>query len=121
MLSQTAKRILLALVLAVACVHPIEAAEQRLGFAVSVEGGGFFLNPVVSKLLVSEVDKGSIAEAAGMRTGDQIIQIDGKNIAGLRALELRGYMKLNPGETRLLRLKHADGTEADARITRPKG
>jgi hypothetical protein len=29
-------------------------------------------------------------------------------------------MKLNPGETRTLRLKHADGTEVEARITKPK-
>jgi C-terminal processing protease CtpA/Prc len=55
-----------------------------------------------------------------MRTGDLIIQIDGQNVAGKRALELRSFMKLNPGETRALRLKHADGTEVDVRITKPK-
>jgi C-terminal processing protease CtpA/Prc len=121
MLSRIPWRTIIALLLVTAWARPVDGAEQKLGFTVSVEGGGFFLNPVVTKILVSEVDKGSIAELAGMRTGDEIIQIDGKNIAGRRALELRGYMKLNPGETRLLHLKHADGTEADARITKPKG
>jgi hypothetical protein len=55
-----------------------------------------------------------------MKVGDQIIQLEGRKVAGMRALELRPYMKLNPGETRRMRLKHADGTEVDARITKPK-
>jgi C-terminal processing protease CtpA/Prc len=93
---------------------------QRLGFATQVEGEGFFLNPIVTKILVTEVIKGSVAEAAGMRAGDQIIQIEGQNVSGKRARELQPFMKLNPGETRILRLKHVDGTEVDARITKPK-
>jgi len=100
--------------------HPGRAADQKLGFAVNVEGEGFFLNPVVTKILVTEVTKGSLAEAAGMRVGDQILQLEGQNAAGKRAWELQPFMKLNPGETRRLRLKHADGTEVNVRITKPK-
>ena len=55
-----------------------------------------------------------------MRAGDLIIQIEGQPVAGRRARELQPFMKLNPGETRTLRLKHADGTKADVRITKPK-
>jgi C-terminal processing protease CtpA/Prc len=113
-------RIALASILFLAVAPLSHAAEQTLGFVTQVEGEGFFLNPLVKRILVTEVIKGSIAEAAGMRTGDQIIQIEGQSVAGKRALELRAFMKLNPGETRKLRLKHADGTEADARITKPK-
>jgi C-terminal processing protease CtpA/Prc len=97
-----------------------EAAEVKLGFSVRLEGEGFFLNPVVKKLFVEEVTKGSLAEAAGIRAGDEIIKIEGQVVAGKRALALQGYMKLNPGETRTLRVKHADGTEVEARITKPK-
>jgi S1-C subfamily serine protease len=97
-----------------------QAAEVKLGFSIRLEGEGFFLNPVVRKLFVEEVTKGSLAEAAGMKAGDEIIKIEGQNVAGRRALLLQGYMKLNPGETRALRLKHADGTEVEARITKPK-
>jgi C-terminal processing protease CtpA/Prc len=113
------KHIVVAFVLLLAFAQPSHAAEQRLGFAVSMEGEGFFLNPLVKTLIVSEVIKGSLAEAAGMKVGDQILQIEGQNVAGRRALELRPYMKLNPGETRTLRLKRADGTEANVRITKP--
>lgn len=113
-------RITLVFLLLLVFGHPSRAGEQKLGFAVDVEGEGFFLNPLVTKIRVSEVIKGSLAESAGMKTGDLIIQIDGQNVAGKRALELRSFMKLNPGETRTLRLKRADGTEFDARITKPK-
>ena len=120
MLAQIAPRIAVAFLLLLLFAHPSHAAEPRLGFATQLEGEGFLLNPIVRKILVTEVTKGSIADAAGMRAGDQIIQIEGQSVAGRRAWELRPFMKLNPGETRTLRLKHADGTEAEVRITKPK-
>ena len=118
--AQIATRVAGAFVLLVVLAHPSQAAEPKLGFVTQVYGEGFFLNPLVTKIVVTEVTKGSLAEAAGMRAGDQIIQIEGQSVAGKRATELQPFMKLNPGETRTLRLKHADGTEADARITKPK-
>jgi C-terminal processing protease CtpA/Prc len=100
--------------------HTAGAAEQKLGFVTQVEGEGFFLNPIVTKILVTEVTKGSLAEAAGVKSGDLIIQIEGQNIAGKRALALQPYLKLNPGQTRTMRVRHPDGTEAEVRITKPK-
>ena len=115
-----ATRIALAFLFSLLLVQPSQGADQKTGFVTQVEGEGFFLNPVVTKILVTEVTKGSLAEAAGMKAGDQIIQIDGQNILGKRAMQLVPFMKLKPGETRTLRLKHADGTEAVAKITKPK-
>ena len=120
MLAQIATRIAVTVMLLLVFASPSHAADQKLGFVTQLEGEGFFLNPLVKKILVTEVTKGSVAEAAGMRAGDQIIQIEGQNVAGRRARELQPFMKLNPGETRTLRLKHADGTEVDVRITKPK-
>lgn len=97
-----------------------EAAEAKLGFSIRLEGEGFFLNPLVRKLFVEQVTKGSLAEAAGLKAGDEIIKVEGQDVVGRRARELQAFMKLNPGETRALRLKHADGTEVEARITKPK-
>jgi C-terminal processing protease CtpA/Prc len=115
-----ATRIAVAVMLLVVFVLPSQAADQKLGFVTQVEGEGFFANQVVKKILVTAVTKGSLAEAAGMRAGDQIIRIEGQNVAGRRARELQPFMKLNPGETRTFRLKRAEGTEVDARITKPK-
>ena len=120
MLAQNVARIAVAFILLIGFASPSHAADQKLGFVTQVYGEGFFLNPVVKKILVTEVTKGSLAEASGMRAGDQIIQIESQTVAGKRAMALQPFMKLNPGETRTLRLKHADGTEVDARITKPK-
>ena len=120
MFTQISTPIALASILLLAIVDPVHAAEPKLGFAVRLEGEGFFLNPLVTRLLVTAVTKGSLAEAAGMRAGDQILQIEGQSVTGRRARELQPLMKLNPGESRTLRLKHTDGTEFDARITQPK-
>ena len=120
MLVHIATRMAMGFALLLLFAPPSQAADQKLGLVTQVEGEGFFLNPVVRKILVTEVTKGSLAEAAGVRAGDQIIQIEGQSFAGKRARELQPFMKLNPGETRTLRLKHADGTEVDVRITKLK-
>jgi C-terminal processing protease CtpA/Prc len=118
--TRIAPRIIALLALLLVFTQRSQAADQKLGFVTQVYGEGFFLNPIVTKIVVTEVSKGSLAESAGMRAGDQIIQVEGQTIAGKRALDLRSFIKLDPGETRNFRLKHADGTEADARITKPK-
>lgn len=118
--AQIAIRFAVAFILLLVFVHHSQAADPKLGFAVQVEGEGFFLNPLVTKIVVTEVTKGSLAEAAGMRAGDLILQVENQSVAGRRARELQPLMKLNPGETRTLRLKHADGSEVDARITKPR-
>ena len=120
MLAQNVARIAVAFILLLVFASLSHAADQKLGFSIRLEGEGLFLNPVVRKLFVEDVTKGSLAEAAGVKAGDEIIKIEGQVVAGKRALALQGFMKLNPGETRTLRLKHADGTEVDARITKPK-
>lgn len=120
MLAHIATRTAMSFALLLLLAPLSQAADQKLGFATDVYGEGFFLNPLVTKILVTEVTKASLAEAAGVKAGDLIIQIEGQTVAGKRAMELQRFMKLKPGETRTLRLKHADGTEIVARITKPK-
>ena len=95
------------------------AVEVKVGIVIAVEGEGFFLNPVVRKIWVKEVVKSSLAEAAGMVAGDEIIQIEGQPVVGKRALDLKPYMKFGAGETRTLRLRHENGNPFDAKITKP--
>ena len=51
MLDRIATRIAVSFMLVLVFACPSYAANPKLGFAVSVEGEGFFLNPVVTKIL----------------------------------------------------------------------
>ena len=113
-------RLALLAVLLLACAPSSYADGAKLGFAITVDGDGFVLNPVVTKVRVTSVEKGSLAASAGMVAGDEILQIEGHPVAGKRARELQPYMAFGPGETRILHLRHASGEEYDARLTKPK-
>ncbi len=108
------------LALAVMMVGAAHAADGKIGITVEVDTDGPFWNPVVNRLKVKAVDKASLAEAAGIVAGDEIVQIEGKVVAGRLAQDLKESMKFSPGETRTLRLKHTNGDQFDARITKPK-
>ena len=86
---------------------------------LSVEGDGI-LNPLVTKILITKVERASIAEGAGIVAGDEIVQVEGQSVVGRRARELQPLMKFNAGETRTLRIRHADGKQTEVRLTKPK-
>lgn len=113
-------RIAITLMTLLVWVCPSHAAGPELGFAVRVEGAGFFLNPVITKIFVTQVKKASLAEAAGMKAGDRIIKIEGQTVEGRRARELQPLLNSKPGETRIITLQHGDGTAFDARFTNPQ-
>ena len=96
------------------------AAGGKVGMSVTVDADGFFLNPVVNKVVVVSVDKASLAESAGIVAGDEITSIEGHVVKGTRASELKPYMGFNAGETRTMQVRHVNGDLFEARITRPK-
>lgn len=120
MASSNVKSIVVVLSLLLAAFSAANGAEPKLGFTIRLESEGFILNPIVKKLTVAEVKKGSIAEAAGMKADDEIVAVEGQRVAGRRARELQPLMKLEAGQTRTLRVKHAAGAETDVRLTKPK-
>jgi predicted metalloprotease with PDZ domain len=48
------------------------------GIGLNVDGEGFFLNPTLKSITITEVRKGMPAEAAGIAVGDQIVEVEGK-------------------------------------------
>ncbi len=96
------------------------AAGGKVGMSVTVDADGFFLNPVINKVVVVSVDKASLAESAGIVAGDEITSIEGHVVKGTRASELKPYMAFNAGETRTMQMRHANGDLFEARITKPK-
>ena len=79
------------------------------GFALKVITKGFFLAPTVSDLTIDKVMPGTPAERAGIRSGDRILEVEGKPVAGSKALDLKASATRQVGQTLHLTLRHADG------------
>ena len=102
----------LVLALAVATTPASAQTKPRLGFstAVSVSGEA---NPTIGKLTVSSVAKGSPAEIAGLRQGDEILEVNGKPAVGTPAADLAASIKGTQSGAHLrFKVKRADGTMA---------
>lgn len=79
------------------------------GFALKVVTKGFFLAPTISDLAIDKVVPGTPAERAGIRSGDRILEVEGKPVAGSKALDLKASATRQVGQTLRLTLRHADG------------
>ena len=106
---------------------PASAAEERgtFGFAIEVEGEGFFLNPTLKSVTVVSVVAGSRAANAGVAPSDRIIEADGHVVAGAKARDLEPLLKRSVGETLKLKLRRPTGEKylvalvAAARTAKP--
>ena len=78
------------------------------GLAVEVDVDGVF-SPTLRSVTVKSVSAGRPAAMAGIAAGDQIVEIDGKAIAGSKAKEMEKSMKKNVGETMNVKIKKPDG------------
>ena len=86
-----------------------EPKPGTLGFAIDVDGEGFFLNPTLKTVTIKSVVPGRPAAIAGIKPGDQIVEVAGRQVAGTKAGELQPLMKKNAGETLALRLRKPSG------------
>jgi C-terminal processing protease CtpA/Prc len=97
---------LLALTLA-----PAVADEPKgtFGLTVAVDADGFFLNPTLKSVTVQKVEPRSPAANAGIAAGDQIVEAEGRTIAGSKGRELQPILSKQPGQTIHLLLKRPKG------------
>ncbi len=79
------------------------------GFSIDVDGEGFFLNPTLKSVTIKSVVPGRPAFDAGIKAGDQVLQVEGKPVAGAKARDLEPHMKKNVGEKLNLRLRRPSG------------
>jgi len=56
-------------------------AKARLGFGVAVETDGFF-STTLTEVRITTVQRGSPSEKAGLKAGDVVIELDGRQIRG---------------------------------------
>ena len=90
------------------------AADERpgsLGFSISVDGDGFFLNPTLRSITVDGVVPASPAAAAGIVPKDRIVEVEGRQVAGAKASELKPYLQRSAGQVVHLRLRRTSGDE----------
>lgn len=114
----------LAIALLMACSALAMAGERGyFGFAPKVSAGGFVLNPVVKHITIDSVASGFPAEKAGIAAGDEVVSIEGTQVAGSRALKLRSMAERDVGQTLHVMLRRADGstyTVAMVAVSRPE-
>jgi C-terminal processing protease CtpA/Prc len=86
-----------------------EPIPGTFGFAIDVDGEGSFLNPTLKTVTIKSVVPGRPAATAGIKPGDQIVEVAGRPVLGSKARELQPLMKKNVGETLALRLRKPSG------------
>jgi C-terminal processing protease CtpA/Prc len=89
------------------------ADRGYFGFAIAVDGEGFFLNPTLKSVKIETVVPNSPAALAGIRPGDLIVEVEGHAVAGTKADVLKPYLQRDVGQsTRLLVRKSTGETVA---------
>ena len=87
----------------------VAAGPGYFGFTLHVDSEGFVLNPTIKSLKVLKVMPSSPSASAGMRAGDEIIEVAGRVVVGAKAKELQSLAKKEAGQSLTLRVKHAEG------------
>jgi C-terminal processing protease CtpA/Prc len=86
------------------------AQDERgvFGFGFEIDADGF-ISPTLKTITVKALTAGSPADLAGMKIGDQVIEVDGKVISGAKARDLEPHLKKNVGQSVSLRLRRPGG------------
>jgi carboxyl-terminal processing protease len=108
------RRTLLSALIAVVASLPAMPAQAdtrpgSFGFSVDVEGEGFFLDPTLKAVTIKSVVPGRPAAEAGIKPGDQVVEVEGRPVVGAKARDLQPLLKKNAGETLSLRLRRPGG------------
>lgn len=99
---------LVSVVLAFASVA-LGSERGWFGMTAGVDGSGFFLNPTVKSATITKVVANSPAAEQKLAVGDEIVEVEGRAVAGSKAKEIQPLMQKSVGGTLHLRLKRKSG------------
>ena len=102
-----------------AAISPLATGDQpkgSIGFTVEVQGDGSFWKPVIKTAKVVEVRSGSPAEAAGLKGGDEIVEVQGVEIADSNARKVAKLVEVAPGAILRLKVRNPAGETREVEI-----
>ncbi len=88
-----------------------------ISVALKVSADGFF-NPKVTKAVVKSVESGSQAQAAGLSVGDELVRVEGVQVPGAQASDLKPHMEFEVGKPKKLVLRRPGGQEYEVTLTK---
>lgn len=96
--------------LAIALPAGVFAAERGVfGFSMTVDSDGFSMNPTLRSIKILTVMPESPAALAGMKAGDEVIEVAGRSVAGAKARELQALAEKEVGQSLNVKLRHPEG------------
>ena len=101
-------------------MDPDEFQQANESLSGEYEGIGAYVDTTGEYLTVISPISGSPAEAAGLRSGDKIIAIDGKDMTGINAELVRKQVLGPAGSVVTLTIRRGDDVPFDVKITRAK-
>lgn len=64
---------------------------RSIGLTFSGDRAGFFLDPVMTRVYISQVVSGSLGAIAGFQPKDEVLEIERIRVSGMRARALMDY------------------------------
>ncbi|MFB6286982.1 MAG: S41 family peptidase [Candidatus Bipolaricaulia bacterium] len=99
---------------------PKEYERFQSGLSGEYEGIGAWIGIRDEQIVVISPIEGGPAKAAGIRSGDKILAIDGKSTEGFSVSEAAQMLRGPAGTDVNVKVRHQDGTETTITITRAK-
>lgn len=103
------KRAVFCFLVLAALAHAAETGS--FGVGILVRGSGFFLNPVIKSVTITELEQDMPAARAGVTVGDSLLEVDGRTVPGARASDIRPLLERPVGVSTLFKLRRASGEE----------
>jgi C-terminal processing protease CtpA/Prc len=103
---------LCALLLPLLLACPLGAhADGRgvFGFSMAIDSEGFFLNPTLRSIRITKVAPASPAEQAGLKVGDEVIEVAGRTVAGAKGREIQALAEKDVGQALQIKVRRAGG------------
>jgi predicted metalloprotease with PDZ domain len=108
-MSRSTRRLYACLLLCLLATTAVAGERGSFGFAPAVTTSGFILNPTVDRIVIAGIVPGSPAARAGLVAGDEVLTIEGTQVAGAKALALRSLAQRDVGQTLHATLRHHGG------------